>query len=351
MANRGHFLRVNEYLGPLDYLVSPNGQFFTIMDRVANLAVFEGTVESGGKGLWGYSDFAREEDDYFAIMKGDGNLCVYRGSGPNDNRGHIWCTRPYALEERKDYVLVMQDDGNLCVYKGFPSRENYVWGWMGLSDGGKSFWDRIGDAFEEIGSKIADSGRAAWEATSDTARGLAEAVEDAGGEVGEAFIAGAEATRSALETGVEVAREGLVEAGKYISQHLCSIGVGSALTAVVTTYLSAGAAVPLTAAIVPAKLAGDEAALKSSTQAIAHLLGGPVSEIPIPGFDGSRDEIESVIAFLLDKAIAQDSPADVLGPGFLIGALIYGLTEFICSGKLPGGYSVWKGAQAGIPQG
>ncbi|HYG29392.1 MAG TPA: hypothetical protein VD887_04170 [Allosphingosinicella sp.] len=50
------------------------------------------------------------------------------------------------------------------------------------------------------------------------------------------------------------------------------------------------------------------------------------------------------------KAIkGKPAPGAPAQPGFLVGALIYGLAVFICSGKLSGGYSVWKGAQSEIP--
>lgn len=127
MANRGHFLRVNDYLRPYDWLESRNGMFFAIMQRDANLVVYQGGFETGGKGLWAYSERALELGDYFAVLQSDGNLCVYRGTGPDDNRGAIWCARSEPMPPRDDYVLVMRDDGNLCVMVG---DRGYVWGWM-----------------------------------------------------------------------------------------------------------------------------------------------------------------------------------------------------------------------------
>jgi hypothetical protein len=53
MANKRSFITTAEVLGTDDYLVSDSGLFF-------------------------------------AIMQSDGNLCVYRGSGPNNNHGLIW---------------------------------------------------------------------------------------------------------------------------------------------------------------------------------------------------------------------------------------------------------------------
>jgi hypothetical protein len=348
MANRGHFLRVNEHLGPLDWLASPNGQFFTMMQRDGNLVVYEGTAETGGKGLWGYSDFSREDDDYFAVLQRDGNLCVYRGTGPNDNRGNIWCTRPVALEESDDYKLIMQNDGNLCVYRGDPGPQTYVWGWMELKGGRKEWWEEVGDFLGDIPDHIDD----AWHATSDSVSSVAEGARRAGVEVGEAFIAGAEATQAALETGAEATRQGLVEMGRYINQHACSIAVGSTLTATVTVFMTHSSPATAIAELIAASAGRsvNEAARNAAARSIGHMLAEPVSQIPIPGFSSSREEIGSVIAFLILSSTS-GKKAGERGPGFLGGAIIYGLTEFICSGNLPGGYNHWKGAQAEIPQG
>jgi hypothetical protein len=86
---------------------------------------------------------------YYLILQDDGNMCVYRGTGPNDNQGGIWCSgtngqqqKPdpkYAAAKGKygqnwiasgsglspgDFVgstdgsiyLIMQSDGNLVLY-------------------------------------------------------------------------------------------------------------------------------------------------------------------------------------------------------------------------------------------
>lgn len=227
MANRGSILATNDYLRTDDYLVSVNGQFCAVMQSDGNLCVYEGTPDNLGTFRWGWTDWSRNQDDYFTITQSDGNLCVYWGSGPNVDMGH------------------------------------------------------------------------------------------------------------------------------YINQHACSIGVGSALTATVTTLMSNGVGTPQFAVLATAAgRSGNEAALKGTVQALAHVLTEPVSRIPIPGFSPSREELQTVIAFLIMKALKGTKSGGMPGelkPGFWGGVLIYGLTEFICSGKLPGGYSVWRGAQAEIP--
>jgi hypothetical protein len=72
-------------------------------------------------------------------MQGDGNLCIYRGSGPPNRTGSSWCnmvTGPIG-----DYFLMMQSDGNLVVYRGTGPADNkgYLWGTQKTGPGGKFF--------------------------------------------------------------------------------------------------------------------------------------------------------------------------------------------------------------------
>lgn len=76
MANKGSFLRPGEFLSTQtgDYLVSANGS-------------------------------------HFAAIQGDGNFCIYRGSGPGDNvhGPALWCSMRLAAAP---CFAAMQGDGN-----------------------------------------------------------------------------------------------------------------------------------------------------------------------------------------------------------------------------------------------
>lgn len=89
------------------------------------------------------------DSNYFLILQDDGNMCIYRGTGPNNNQGTIWCSKTngkqqlpnpnFAASNGKyaknwissgdtlaagDFIgsnngaiyLVMQTDGNLVLY-------------------------------------------------------------------------------------------------------------------------------------------------------------------------------------------------------------------------------------------
>ena len=93
MASKGSFLTSGQFLGVNDYLVSPNGLFFAIMQVDGNFCVYRGSGPSDNHGgLWCYNNKAKPGGQFFAIMQVDGNFCVYKGTGPSDNRGGLWCT-------------------------------------------------------------------------------------------------------------------------------------------------------------------------------------------------------------------------------------------------------------------
>jgi hypothetical protein len=108
------------------------------------------------------------DSNYFLILQDDGNMCVYRGTGPNDNQGNIWCSSTngrqqsanpqYAAAKGKygknwisqgttlaagDFVgsnngnmaLVMQSDGNLVLYT-FTMESNCIQMSDGKTGGG-----------------------------------------------------------------------------------------------------------------------------------------------------------------------------------------------------------------------
>src|SRR5262249_12506057 len=53
-----------------------------------------------------------ENKQFFLIQQTDGNLCVYKGSSPSDNRGGLWCHNKVGGGPS---FTVMQGDGNLCT--------------------------------------------------------------------------------------------------------------------------------------------------------------------------------------------------------------------------------------------
>ncbi|MEU0538253.1 hypothetical protein [Nocardia sp. NPDC005978] len=74
----------------------------------------------------------------FAILQGDGNFCVYKGTGPGNNLGGVWCS---GTSGHSQVFAVMQGDGNFVIYKGTGPGNNqgYLWG-TGARSGASGFY-------------------------------------------------------------------------------------------------------------------------------------------------------------------------------------------------------------------
>lgn len=111
-------------------LVSINQQFFAVMQSDGNLCVYRGTPQNQGAYMWG-SQAIGGGGQFFTIVQGDGNLCTYYGT-QSQQGAYLWGSQ--ALSDGGQFFLVMQDDGNLCVYKGtgLSDQGAFVWGWMNI---------------------------------------------------------------------------------------------------------------------------------------------------------------------------------------------------------------------------
>ena len=116
--DRGEVLRNGEYI------ISPNNEYFAIMQGDGNFVIYEGTPENRGNARWA-SGSADAIGDYFAIMRGDGNFVVNRGT-PQDNRGVHWSTG--VNWSIGDYILRLGNDGHLSVSGSpFQNGSSLLW--------------------------------------------------------------------------------------------------------------------------------------------------------------------------------------------------------------------------------
>lgn len=119
-----------------------------------NCKTIDGIVHGGSAANAIYS--VEPGGNYYLIMQDDGNMCIYRGTGPSDSQGMIWCAGTNGKQQKSnsaytaskgkygknwvangatfaagefiastagDMVLIMQTDGNL-VLKTFTDTEN-----------------------------------------------------------------------------------------------------------------------------------------------------------------------------------------------------------------------------------
>lgn len=123
MANKGSQLSVGQFLAVNDYLVSPGGKYFAIMQGDGNFCVYHGAgPQNQGAFVWGSVQAEKYEPKngvYFAIMQSDGNFCQYNGT-PASQGSFVWGTVQVGGYGPKKgaYFAIMQDDGNFCVYQG-----------------------------------------------------------------------------------------------------------------------------------------------------------------------------------------------------------------------------------------
>ncbi|WP_298315515.1 hypothetical protein [uncultured Aquimarina sp.] len=208
------------------------------------------------------------------------------------------------------------------------------------------------NSFVNAADSVSGATVSAWEATSSEAKALGNAIEQNGITIGKGFVDGADVLEKELKTAAEETGKGLVELGKYITEYACDIAVGSALSACFAALASDGeeeATVGSIAALAATQFA-DNVALNTAAKALAFIIAEPVYKIPgVSDSVGHKSEFETILAFLIVKA-CKENPEMVIGSGgqFLAGVLIYGITKVVCEGKIPGGYHVWKGAQANI---
>ncbi|MCG8460181.1 MAG: hypothetical protein MI919_28185 [Holophagales bacterium] len=123
MANKGSQLSVGQSLEVDDYLVSPSGRYFAILQRDGNFCVYRGNGPANqGDFVWGSvqaAGYKPRNGEYFVIMQDDGNFCQYKGT-PANQGGFVWGTVQVGGYRPKQgaYFAIMQDDGNFCVYEG-----------------------------------------------------------------------------------------------------------------------------------------------------------------------------------------------------------------------------------------
>ncbi len=121
-------LYTNEYLAPGQYLVSPSREYFAIMQGDGDLVVYVGSGPGDNRGLvWQTGRVTSDGTPTFAIMQGDGNFVIYRGTSPGDNRGLAFQTATAEAIPDESPILRLTDDATLVIevngcryYRNYP---------------------------------------------------------------------------------------------------------------------------------------------------------------------------------------------------------------------------------------
>lgn len=91
-TNAPQYLAAGTLIRNGEYIVSPSSNCFAILQPDGNFCLYKGSGPSDNKSLLWQSDVYGSTGNYFAIMQGDGNFVIYKGTGPNDNQGFLWNT-------------------------------------------------------------------------------------------------------------------------------------------------------------------------------------------------------------------------------------------------------------------
>lgn len=109
----GSILKVNERITNDEYIQSPNGRYFAIMQSDGNFCVYKGSPQDNQGGIWCCNSVSHPAMTYFAIMQADGNFCVYA----QNVEGCIWACNSVSYPQIPYFATVL-DNGQFCVYKG-----------------------------------------------------------------------------------------------------------------------------------------------------------------------------------------------------------------------------------------
>lgn len=200
----------------------------------------------------------------------------------------------------------------------------------------------------ESGVKTVEKGaEAAANAASSEAANVGNALAGFGKDAEEGVVSGASWAGDELQQGAEYAQEGLVAAGKFVSENSCSIAIGSALSTTVAAMSTDGEEEASMAALAVAINLGETAAINTAVTAVTTAIVDAVWEIPgVSGSSADKGTAKQVLKYTIMMAVKQSKSEVVLTGGqYLVGAFITVLTGFICSGEVPGGFKVWQGAQ------
>jgi len=116
------YLLPGESLGTGKYLVSDNKAFYVTQQGDGNLCVYKGSGPGDTVGYLWCNMATGPTGQYYVTQQGDGNLCVYKGTGPNDSKGYHWCNMKTGGGGQ--FFTIVQGDGNLCTYRGTGPGDN-----------------------------------------------------------------------------------------------------------------------------------------------------------------------------------------------------------------------------------
>ncbi|MEP7157168.1 MAG: tyrosinase family protein, partial [Betaproteobacteria bacterium] len=103
------YLKADEYFQHEGVVCSDDGFYTLRLNQYGQLEIWF-KADGEARAIW-LSSYSSSDRSYFAIMQGDGNFCVYKGTGPGRNEGLVWDARKTAAWGTNR--LTLWSDGNL----------------------------------------------------------------------------------------------------------------------------------------------------------------------------------------------------------------------------------------------
>jgi len=120
------FLKTGGIITAANPLYSRDREFYATTLENGNLCV----KNKNNTNKW-CSDAGRPNGKYFTEVQSDGNLCTYREPPAGQQKGgSVWCSR--TTSNSKDNYIVMDESGKLCMYKGTGPDDNKGQIWCSL---------------------------------------------------------------------------------------------------------------------------------------------------------------------------------------------------------------------------
>ena len=160
-ATGKEIMRAGDWLAVGERLVSRTGNKVAIMQDDGNFVVYpanNGAQASATTSVFSFLLLSNGNDvkagvaaagkRAFVTMQGDGRLCAYKGNGPSNNLGFLYCVTPQAAAN--NYFLRLQTDGNLVVNQGTSLFDAgyYVFDFITRRPGTPSFWDKAANGIK-----------------------------------------------------------------------------------------------------------------------------------------------------------------------------------------------------------
>jgi hypothetical protein len=116
-AQAGNALHNNDVLTSATCLHSSNSKYFLCPQSDGNLVLYKGSGPTDSHGVsWASNTQTDFKRGCFLIVQDDGNLVLYNGTGPSDQHGVIWASNTRVAPGTR-VNSILEDNGRFAIYR------------------------------------------------------------------------------------------------------------------------------------------------------------------------------------------------------------------------------------------